>query len=157
MKKKRWIVLGIVLLLLLGLLSAWFFRPKPSDKELIAALVEEVRVGIETKQLSKVMSNVSADYNDSADITFDTARLFALKMMRNTDEITVVINNYEEPKIEGNLAHMKLSVEITAKSGNQTVANLKPEITLILRKEKKGWRILNTEGWQQWKSQYFDF
>lgn len=76
--------------------------------------------------------------------------MVATRMLRNQEKIKVNILNFQGPNIVQDLAQLQLTVQANATSMGQTQAEVNGDLKLTLRKEDKGWKVINAEGWQGW-------
>jgi hypothetical protein len=149
---KKLIFIGLPLL---GLaLGAFFFfsRTRPSDEEQIFSDIDELKVAVEQKNSQNIMSNISEQYQDSAQLSHRGLQLMALQLARTRGKITVNITDYSEPRITGKKAKLSLAAEVIYGDGDEIVSS-KGKVDFYLAKEKRKWKIIRAEGWQNWAQQ----
>lgn len=141
----------IVIVAAAGVVLAWWLtRPRLSDAEQIGLVVDQIKAGLEKKSPREVLTHISADYHDSEGINYARAKFLASRLLREPEQIEINILNYTGPVIAQDLAELKLTVNASALSSGARVAQVSGEVKLTFRKERKGWKVLDAEGWQQW-------
>jgi len=133
-----------------GLFAWWRTRPRLSEAEQIEVVISRIEEGIEAKSPQQVLSQVSEEYSDTWGITYEKARLLSRRVLREPERIRVDILDYKGPTIQGDFADLELSVHASVLSGENPITEVEGNVELVLRKERKGWKVINAQGWQQW-------
>jgi hypothetical protein len=76
-------------------LILWIFHPRPSDEELLVALVARAEMAVETKDKDGIMACVAEDYRDDAGLDRTDILRLALYWKRSTEHVEVWIDEYE--------------------------------------------------------------
>ena len=149
MKKKL-----LILLLLLALTGTAIFllRHRTSDEEQILSVMDNLKVAVEKKQPQEILVNISPNYEDSAQITRRDLQLMTLQYARSAGKVTVNIPDYKGPEIKGKTATLLLNVEINYQEGGENYYE-KGSLEFSFRKEKRLWKLIKAEGWQNWAQQ----
>jgi hypothetical protein len=130
--------------------AVWFWYPRPSDGELIAALVQRAEHGVETKNAKEITSCVSPDYKDSEGLTHTDILRLALQWARTSGQADVTIEDYQlditRPTARG-------TFDVVLVLGTQGEAakprNIRVAVEFAL--ERRGWRrvwlVRSVEGY----------
>ena len=148
MRAGKW---GIWLLgaVLIGALGAWWLlRPRPTDREQIERVVDQIEKGVESKRPGHVLGQISADYHDSSGATKTDLRRLSLALMRSEVSVEVTIDRFEF-QVHGRDAEGTAEVGILARGGGADVRASGP-VRILFAKERKGWKVTSAEGWQAW-------
>ncbi len=135
---------------LLGAVAAWWLRPGPSDRELIAEVVRQAEHGVETKDVGEIMSCVSPDYRDSEGLTRTEVFRLALAWSKQRQTAQVSVEDYavEVTPLE---ATATLTAVVTPE-GQGEVSPMRLHVTVQFRKERRGlrrvWLVRSVEGHQ---------
>ncbi len=149
--RRRWPWLLLLVIVVAG--AAWWeLRPRPSDKEQIERVINQIKAGVENKNPRQIMAHISPDYRDSTATTYREARVLSLQLRRLPERIRVNLLNYKGPMIKGDSATLGLTVELTLSRAGASDTNTGGDLELSLRREKGEWKVVSAEGWQQWSS-----
>jgi len=149
---KKVILIGLpVLVLALGAFFL-FSRSRLSDEDQIFSVIDELKVAVEQKNSEHIMSAISEQYRDSAQLKRRDLQLMSLQLGRSRGKVAVNITDYTEPEITGNSARLSLAAEVVYQEGNETISS-QGKVDFHLAKEKRKWKIIMAEGWQDWAQQ----
>jgi hypothetical protein len=149
MSRKRLLLISVVLLA--GATVWWWItRPRLSDKEQIARVIDQLRSAVEQKSPGRVMVNISKQYYDSLHTTYRDIDSLAKQLLRVRQEIRVNILDYKEPIIQDDIAQLALTVEIDVLDSGESIEKLSGDLEFTLGKESGGWKLIQAEGWHEW-------
>ena len=137
--------------LVLAAVACWllFGERKPAREQIrenIVALVQAV----EAKDVTGCMKLISPEYRDSQDHTRVVLRKLAADGFREASSIDVT--TYERSiSISGAEATAVVEAEVTAVTSTGR-NSWKLELTFTFKRERRQWRIVRAEGWQQIES-----
>lgn len=147
---------GIVLAIIAASgIGWWALYPRPSDEDRIRALITELRRGVEDKAPNRVMSLISDDYRDDFRLRRKDLSILVLGVLRTRADIAVAIHQ-SRIQVRGRKATATLGGEATVSEGPEAVGRYFGTVTLLLRKEPGGWKIVSTRGWQKRVLQGFE-
>lgn len=145
MRKKSVIFLFLLILSPIIIYLLW-----PSDESRIKKLIKEGAAAIEKKEIDKVMSKVSFNYQDDYGFTYILIKKLLEDQFRTMSDIKV---EYENLKItvKKDSAIADLDVRVIATIGNETgyiIGDIKKPVHLKfnLEKERVKWLVTKTEG-----------
>lgn len=146
---RRWLKVAIPVAVVAAA-AVWFWRPRPSDEELIAALVQRAEHGVETKDAREITSCVSPNYKDSEGLTRTDIVRLALQWARTSEQADVTVEDYQldvaPPTARG-------TFDVALVLGTQGEAakprNIRVAVEFAL--ERRGWRrvwlVRSVEGY----------
>lgn len=145
MRKKSVIFLFLLILSPIIIYFLW-----PSDESRIKKLIKEGAAAIEKKEIDKVMSKVSFNYQDDYGFTYILIKKLLEDQFRTMSDIKV---EYENLKItvKKDSAIADLDVRVIATIGNETgyiIGDIKKPVHLKfnLEKERVKWLMMKIEG-----------
>lgn len=145
MSKKSVIFLFLLILSPIIIYFLW-----PSDESRIKKLIKEGAAAIEKKEIDKVMSKVSFNYQDDYGFTYILIKKLLEDQFRTMSDIKV---EYENLKItvKKDSAIADLDVRVIATIGNETgyiIGDIKKPVHLKfnLEKERVKWLVMKIEG-----------
>lgn len=145
MSKKSVIFLFLLILSPIIIYFLW-----PSDESRIKKLIKEGAAAIEKKEIDKVMSKVSFNYQDDYGFTYILIKKLLEDQFRTMSDIKV---EYENLKItvKKDSAIADLDVRVIATIGNETgyiIGDIKKPVHLKfnLEKERVKWLMMKIEG-----------
>ncbi len=117
----------------------WLLHPRPTEEELILALVAKAEHGVETKNKTEIMECVAKDYRDESGLSrLDIFRL-ALHWERSPEQVDVVIDEYELD-ISSPAATGRFEVELAFQEGGRPDLPLRLPLVVQFEKQRRGWR-----------------
>jgi hypothetical protein len=150
--KRSW--LGLVLIIVIaGVVAWWMLRPRLSDRAQIEQTITSIEAGVERGSPAQVMENISSDYSDKAGLNYRKVGLIARRLLHSAGQIKADVTDYQDPRIEGSMAYMDLTVHASAYDNGQLTTSVSGSVKVVLRREggwRKQWKVLNAEGWQEW-------
>ena len=126
------------------LLGVYLNHPRLSDRQQIERVFLSAEKCIESKQLTGLMRLVDDDYNDGS-FTKGQLKVLAMEAFRRGDQYNVV-PSLGALSIQGNTAHVHLSVDFSTSGAPQDVQRL--NISADLRKGRHGWQVIKAGGWE---------
>jgi hypothetical protein len=60
--------------------------------------------------------------------------------------------DYTEPIIQDDIAQLTLTVEIDVLDSGESIEKLNGNVEFTLSKESGGWKLMQAEGWHEWKN-----
>jgi len=128
-----------VLVLAAAALAWWLLHPRPTDEELILALVAKAEHGVETKNKAEIMECVAKDYQDDSGLSrLDIFRL-ALQWERSPEQVEVVIDDYEL-NIGAPGATGRFEVELEFREAGRYEPPLRLPLVVDFEKRRQRWR-----------------
>ncbi|MBC7326508.1 hypothetical protein H5T87_00125 [bacterium] len=148
MTRKRFII--ALFLVLAGLTSYLLLKPKPlSDREAIQLLFQNALRGIRERNPSLLLSLLSENYQDSMGITYNDIKLNLRRELSRAVVLDLSINEMT-PYITTPDASVQLNCTLLIQMDDMNQPLLIPlSLSVYLKKEKKGWKIIRIEGYNQ--------
>lgn len=145
---KRYII--VLFLVLAGLTLYLFLKPKPlSDREAIQLLFQNALRGIRERNPSLLLSLFSENYQDSMGITYNDIKLNLRRELSRAVVLDLSINEMT-PYITTPDATVQLNCILLIQMDDMNQPLLIPlSLSVYLKKEKKGWKIIRIEGYNQ--------
>jgi len=149
---KRALAVLLVIALILAGVALWIVTHPPSDRDQILRLLDQVKEGVETNDVPKVMSCISQDYRDRYDLRKrDLTQLAFSVLYQQKGRFTL---SMQPPAIEinGTLARVDLAavtISVAPKEGGASQMLYQGPIVAQLHKEDGDWRIVSADGWQE--------
>ncbi len=155
------VILSAFLITSLLFMAASCSRSMQSEEDLIKAMIDEVVVAVEKKDLKSVMKNFSSDYRDEADLDRDAMKRFIFYHFLKSEKITVFLRSVkiglgqsETPsQTPGEaIGEAIVDIEFIVVKGKEvkSLIDLLPEdaagieATILMRKEGKSWKALSS-------------
>jgi len=143
---------SVILLFLLIIAPVLIYFLWPSDEARIKKLIREGAAAIEKKEIDKVMSKVSFNYQDEKGLTYILIKRIFENQFKTMSGIKVEYENLKiEVKKESATAEMDLRVIATIGSDTgYIIGDLKnpAHIKFTIEKEPTKWLVIKTEGIQ---------
>jgi hypothetical protein len=119
--------------------SWWLLHPRPTDEDLILALVAKAAHGVETKDKDEIMECVAKDYRDDSGLSrLDIFRL-ALHWERSPEQVAIVIDEYElstnAPSATG-----RFDVQLDFQEAGRHEPPLRLPLVVEFEKQRQRWR-----------------
>jgi hypothetical protein len=115
-----------------------------SDEEQIAAILDDVQVGMEAERLSKVMAHVSEAYMDEQGRDYAAIRQYLEALFKDYGSVTVRRVN-PQVVVQGDEARAVDTFATTAEPMDPTKTppiDVQGELSVFLRREQAGWKIV---------------
>ncbi len=129
--------LGVPGLLVLATLVVWLVYPRPTDRELVYALLQRGEHGIETKNVREIMGCVSPDYQDR-EHTYSELYRMVLGWPRVAERGEVTVENLQlDLGKETGSGTMDVTFVLIEKSGRRTTFPL--HLTMTFEKRRQTW------------------
>jgi hypothetical protein len=117
----------------------WFLHPRPSEEELLLALVSKAEAAVETKEKDEIMACIAKDYSDDAGLTRTDIFRLALYWERSTEEVDVSIDEYELD-ITPPTATGRFEVTLEFDYGGAYEPPTRLPLVVEFEKQRHGWR-----------------
>jgi ketosteroid isomerase-like protein len=128
---------------------AWYvFYPQQTDEDRILALVAQVERGVEDKAPNRVLSVISDDYQDPFGLRRKDLTILVFRGLRSEGQFKVAMHT-RRLRVAGRNATATLEGEVTLSQDSQTLGRYFGNVTLVLRKQGRRWKIVSTRGWQR--------
>ncbi len=92
--RRRWLKISVPVALVAAA-AVWFWYPRASDEQLIAALIQRAEHGVETKNVREITSCVSPSYEDTEGLTRTDILRLAMQWARESAQADITIEGYE--------------------------------------------------------------
>jgi len=147
---------GIILAIIAaGGIAWWILYPRPSAEDRIRALITQLQRGVEDKAPNRVMALISDDYRDDFRLRRKDLSILVLGALRTRADLAVAIHQ-SRIQVRGREATATLEGEATVSEGPEAVGRYFGTVTLLLRREPGGWKVVSTRGWQKRVLQGFE-
>jgi len=151
---KRGALLAAAAGLMLALGTAWWLtRARLSDREQIARVIRQIQQGVQTKNTNLILSGISRDYRDGAGLNYRDLWRAAWRLRRGQEQVRVLIPELEMTT-NPDTAWVKLRAEVSVGYSEETAKHYAGRIALALRRERGGWKVISSGGWQSWAEEW---
>jgi hypothetical protein len=144
-------LVGVCLLALVAAALWVVVRGRKSAREQIVESILALEKAIEAKDVTGCMRLISPDYRDSRGHTRVILRRAAVEGFR--EALTMDVIAYEpDITISGEQATATLEAEVRAVTRTGR-GEWKGEVTFTFQRERRRWRVVQAEGWQDLREQ----
>jgi hypothetical protein len=149
-RRKAFLLVAAVALLALAGALAWRLARRPlSDRAQIEQLLARAQSAVHTKDAKLGLSCISADYRDSFGLNKWVIARYAHDAARGALTFRLLISDLSL-SINRDQAQGRIQLEVLVRNGDVVQQDLSGPITLGFRKERGGWKIISSGGWQDW-------
>ncbi len=146
----RLLVALVGLLAIASGVAVWQLSLRPpagDDRRQIILMVAKLEQAIEQRRTSTVMRYISRDYHDGYGFDRRMIQRLVLQAARQAQPIDLVVQ-LGSISLEGDLAtvHVEADYAVGAPVGAGESTHVSGE--LLLRRERGGWKVLRSDGWQ---------
>ena len=143
-------LIGAVLLAAIAAALGWHFTRKAlSDREQLEQLLDQVQRAAHTKDVKLGLSCLSRDYRDSSGLNKWAIHRLALRAGHSPETFRVLISDLNL-SLRGREASARMEVQVMVRNGEVIEGEYAGPLVLSFRKERGGWRITSSSGWQSW-------
>jgi hypothetical protein len=142
MRRTTWgrrLRIGVPAVVLAVAAAVWWWYPRPTDQELIAALVQRAEHGVETKNAREITSCVSPEYEDSEGLTDTDIMRLALQWVRAAERAEVTIQNWQL-EVTRPTARANLDAVVLFSGQGEAGEPRNMHLTVRFARERHGWR-----------------
>jgi hypothetical protein len=144
---------GFVILLLLGALGCQTGTglemprlpfSRMSDEEQIAAILQDVQVGMETKRIFKILAHVSPNYRDQEGRDYEALRDYLNQVFRSYRTIRIT-RAYPRIVVQGNQARAVDTFGTAAEpmdAAGVPPINLQGQVAVTFERDRESWKII---------------
>ena len=119
--------------------SWWLLHPRPTDEDLILALMAKAEHAVETKNRAEIMECMAKDYRDDSGLSrLDIFRL-ALHWERSPEQVDIVIEEYELDT-SGRSATGRFEVQLEFHEAGRHEPPLRLPLVVEFEKQRQRWR-----------------
>ena len=119
--------------------SWWLLHPRPTDEDLILALVAKAEHGVETKNRDEIMECVAKDYQESGGLSRADIFRLALHWERSPEQVDIVIDEYELD-ISAPRATGRFDVQLEFQEAGRHEPPLRLPLVVEFEKQRQRWR-----------------
>jgi len=153
MRRKLAIVWVVIVVVVAAGAAVWYFllRPPPlSDREQIINMIADRERAVEQAKVSDVMRYVAPDYQDPQGYDHRKLQRLVIQALRSGNPIDVVSQiTDKDMHIQGDSATVKVDVDYSLGEPVGMGETQHVSVTATLRRERGGWKIVRSTGWQE--------